>query len=194
MLVDAGYIGPSLAVSRTVIELDIDIAYILHSRANPTALAGVLMSFWALLEVAHLNRLQLAKDLRLDAFAAAPADALKRRKALLAEYPALNKKKWASDELEVRAKRTKRDASYRWAYDVASGHVHSGPEALAASTNQSRETATMAVALVAMGMAQLTQEVSNYLQLGYGSQCREVVEQVRDFSRRRTHQNGTSSD
>jgi hypothetical protein len=193
-LSDAGFPGPATALARTVVELDIDVAYILENRQSRKETLARMRRFWAVDELTTIGRLQRAKDRRLPLGDRVDIRALaRRRKEILAECPGLTEKKWAVHDLEERARRTNRGPAYRWAYDFGSGALHSGGEAIRYTmttvksdagtvsvehTSGPRQPRLEPVHHVTVALAQLTQEVSNYLSLGYGSQCREVIEAI----------------
>jgi hypothetical protein len=193
-LSDGGFPGPATAIARTVIELDIDLAYILQNRGDRKATLSRMGRFWAVYELTMIARAQRAKTLQLPLGDRLPlAEFGKRKKEIARRYPGLTHKKWADHELERRAELTNRGPAYRWAYDFGSGALHSGAEAIRYTTTIEatpdgyasvqhepgpRAPRMEPVCHVTVALAQIAQEVSNYLQLGYGSQCREIVEAI----------------
>lgn len=131
LLARAGFAGPATALTRTLVELDIDLAFILRS---PQVLERMLMDmgrFWDLAVFVAAGQAQRTAD-RTRHFPrhVDMRKASKRRKAMAKDFPAITEKKWCTDNISERAKITGRERVYEWAYEHTSGAVHSGGQAL----------------------------------------------------------------
>lgn len=182
LLVENGYSSPAAGVMRTMVELDIDLAFILKVPQDHRLVRARMQHFWDLRIVNAVDQLQQMANLRLPLPPGVDLRAQStRRKGLVDAYEPLRQGKWCEESLEARAIQTGRRSTYRWPYALGCGGAHSGAEALeiAALTPESSEPVLRSVCLfVAAALAGIVATASNYLQLGVGPRCAKILDGI----------------